>query len=253
MMGGSHLPYGIYFHYLALTRLVGQVLPTVLVDVFGRSAALKAAGSQSRLGQLIAPVVLERVLDLLLPLCLLVWAIAVHVSVLPPWLDPWVSLGLLVALFVLAAIPMLHPLVRAALLAYGWLRRLRRRDRSLPLPPTPTVTVQLSARIVVFGVLRYASIQFQYWGAGAGLGVLLAPLVLVMATPLAQLAGLVGLTPGGLGMQEGGWVAALEQLGEAPAAIVVFMAGTRLMMSVNFGVLALLSWPWRRVRAHRPT
>jgi hypothetical protein len=31
------------------------------------------------------------------------------------------------------------------------------------------------------------------------------------------------------------------------------MAGTRLMMSVNFGVLALLSWPWRRVRAHRPT
>ena len=76
---------------------------------------------------------------------------------------------------------------------------------------------------------------------------------LVMATPLAQLAGLVGITPGGLGMQEGGWVAALEQLGEAPAAIVVFMAGTRLMMSVNFGILALLSGPWRRVRPPRAT
>lgn len=253
MMGGSHLPYGIYFHYLALTRVIGQVLPTVLVDVIGRGAALKAAGSDSRLGQLIAPVVLERLLDLLLPLSLLGWALAVHLQLLPAWLDPWSSLGLLVALFVLVAIPMLHPLVRVALLAYGWIRRLRRHDRTLPLPPAPLVTVQLSARIVTFGVLRYASIQFQYWGAGAGLGVMLAPLVLVMATPLAQLAGLVGITPGGLGMQEGGWVAALEQLGEAPAAIVVFMAGTRIMMSVNFGVLALLSWPWRRVRPARPT
>lgn len=251
MMGGSHLPYGIYFHYLALTRLIGQVLPTVLVDVFGRGAALKAAGSDSRLGQLIAPVVLERVLDLLLPLALLGWAIAVHLRLLPGWLDPWVSLSLLVLAFVLVVIPMLDPLVRLALWAYGWIRRLRRHDRTLPLPSAPTVTVELSARIVAFGVLRYASIQFQYWGAGAGLGVLLAPLVLVMATPLAQLAGLVGITPGGLGMQEGGWLAALEQLGEDPAAIVVFMAGTRIMMSVNFGVLTLLSWPWRRVRVSR--
>jgi hypothetical protein len=249
MMGGSHLPYGIYFHYLALTRLIGQVLPTVLVDVIGRSAALKAAGSDSRLGQLIAPVVLERLLDLLLPLSLLGWAVAVHLQVLPSWLDPWVSLGLLVAVFVLVVIPVLHPLVRLSLWAYGWIRRLRRHDRTLALPPAPIVTVQLSARIVAFGVLRYAAIQFQYWGAGAGLGVLLPALVLVMATPLAQLAGLVGVTPGGLGMQEGGWVAALEQLGQDPASIVVFMAGTRLMMSVNFGLLALMSWPWRRVRA----
>lgn len=252
MMGGSHLPYGIYFHYLALTRVIGQVLPTVLVDVIGRGAALKAAGSDSRLGQLIAPVVLERLLDLLLPLSLLGWALAVHWQWLPSWLHPWASVSLLVVAFVLAAIPLLYPLVRLALWAYGWLRRLRRHDRTLPLPPAPNVTVELSARIVAFGVLRYTAIQVQYWGAGAGLGVLLPVLVLVMATPVAQLAGLVGITPGGLGMQEGGWVAALERLGQDPASIVVFMAGTRLMMSVNFGVLALLSWPWRRVRPKAP-
>lgn len=248
MMGGSHLPYGIYFHYLALTRVIGQVLPTVLVDVLGRGAALKAAGSDSRLGQLIAPVVLERLLDLLLPLALLGWALAVHLGPLPLWLGPWSSLAALGVAFVLLTIPLLHPLVRFSLWSYGWLRRLRRRDRTLPMPPATSVPVPLSARIVAFGVLRYAAIQFQYWGAGAGLGVLLPPLVLVMATPLAQLAGLVGITPGGLGVQEGGWVAALEQLGQDPASIVVFMAGTRLMMSVSFGVLTLLSWPWRRVR-----
>jgi len=252
VMGSSHLPYGIYFHYLALTRLIAQVLPTVLVDVFGRGAALKAAGSNSRLGQLIAPVVLERVLDLLLPLLLLGWALGVHLHALPLWLDPWASLAVVVAVFMVLAIPLMHPLVRACLWAYGVLRRLRRRDRTLLPPPAPDVAAPLAARIVVLGVLRYASIQFQYWGAGAGLGVVLPALVLVMATPLAQLAGLIGITPGGLGMQEGGWAAALEQLGQDPAAIVVFMASTRLMYAVNFGVLTLASWPWRRVRRPAP-
>lgn len=251
MMGGSRLPYGVYFHYLALTRVLGQVLPTVLVDVIGRSAALRAAGSQSRLGQLIAPVVLERLLDLLLPLALLGWALGVYWQLLPAWLGPWSSLLLLVVVFVATAIPLLDPLVRLALLAYGWLRRVRARDRGMPLPEAPDVTVPLSTRIVAFGVLRFSGILVQYWGAGAGLGVLLPALVLVMAAPLAQLAGLVGITPGGLGMQEGGWVAALEQLGQDPAAIVVFMAGTRLMMSVNFGILALGSWRWRHARRGR--
>ncbi|MCX4245803.1 lysylphosphatidylglycerol synthase transmembrane domain-containing protein [Paraliomyxa miuraensis] len=248
MMGGSHLPYGIYFHYLALTRVIGQVLPTVLVDVIGRGAALKAAGNQARLGQLIAPVVLERLLDLLLPLVLLGWALVVHLQRLPPWLSAWSSLAILVFVFVAATIPLLDPLVRLALWAYGWLRRLRTRDRALPLPQAPGVTVQLSGRIVALGVLRFSGILVQYWGAGAGFGVLLPGLVVVMAAPLAQLAGLVGITPGGLGMQEGGWVAALEQLGQDSASIVVFMAATRLMMSVNFGILSLLSWPWRRAR-----
>lgn len=247
-MGGGRLPYGVYFHTLALTRVIGQVLPTVVVDIIGRGAALKAAGSRSRLGQLITPVVLERLIDLLLPLSLLVWALAVHFDALP-WIDPWVSLAILTAAFVLLAIVLMDPLVRLALWAYGTLRRLRRRDRTLARPEVPEVNAPLSARIVGLSVLRYTGILFQYWGAGAGLGVVLTPLVLVCAAPLAQLAGLVGITPGGLGVQEGGWAAALHQLGQSEAHIVVFMAGTRLMMSVNFGILSLLSWPWRSSRA----
>jgi hypothetical protein len=45
---------------------------------------------------------------------------------------------------------------------------------------------------------------------------------------------------------EGGWMAALSALGEAAPAIAVFMTATRLMMIVNFGILTLASWPWRR-------
>jgi hypothetical protein len=47
-MGATRLPYGVYFHWLALTRVVGQVLPTIVVDLLGRTAALRAAGSESR-------------------------------------------------------------------------------------------------------------------------------------------------------------------------------------------------------------
>ena len=103
----------------------------------------------------------------------------------------------------------------------------------------------MSARIVGLSIARYASILVQYWGAGAGFGVLLPALVLASAAPLAQLAGLIGITPGGLGVQEGGWVAALDQLGQPQAAIVVYMSATRVMMVVNFGLLSAVSWPWR--------
>lgn len=250
-MGTSRLPYGVYFHYLALTRVIGQVLPTVLVDLFGRTAALKAAGSDSKLGQLIAPVILERLLDLLLPLTLLAWAIAIHTGA-PAWLDPWLSLAVLVALFVSLAIPLLGPLVRLALRVYGALRKLRGKSTDTA-EAMPAVPLPLSGRVVTYSVLRYVGILIQYFGAGAGLGVTLDALVLVSAAPLAQLAGLVGITPGGLGVQEGGWVASLARLGVDEASIVVFMAGTRLMMSVNFGILSACSWPWRRPgRSGRP-
>ncbi|MCA9651745.1 MAG: flippase-like domain-containing protein [Myxococcales bacterium] len=246
-LGATRLPYGVYFHTLALTRVVGQFLPMMLVDLLGRGAALRAAGSRSRLGELMTPVVLERLLDLVLPLVMLGWALVTALRP-TPWLDPWLALALVLVLFVGLAIPLLQPMVAVGLGVYGRLRRLRRRDRDLPLPPAPSVPAPLAARVVGLGVLRYAGIMVQYWGAGAGFGVRLAPLVLLAAAPLAQVAGLVGITPGGLGLQEGGWAAALSQLGQDEASIVVLMAATRVMMVVNFGLLSLLSWPWRRAR-----
>lgn len=285
-MGATRLPYGVYFHWLAMTRLLGQILPTVLVDVIGRGAALKMAGSQTALGRLIAPVVLERILDLLLPLCMLAWALGVWGG----WLggiDPWASLGGLVLVFAILAVPLLSPMAAIALRLYVWLKSVRQRRRARKAkadaaatavmdpagagadadPATdaatdaadgdagaastssgeslPRVSVAMSARIVGLSIARYASILVQYWGAGAGFGVMLPALVLASAAPLAQLAGLIGITPGGLGVQEGGWVAALDQLGQPQAAIVVYMSATRLMMVVNFGLLSAVSWPWR--------
>jgi len=250
-MGAGRLPYGVYVHSLALVRLLAQVLPAALVDLLGRGVALRAAGSSDRMGDLLTPLVLERLLDLLLPLAMLGWAVVVVLPASPP-VDPWVSLGALVVLFGLGAIPMLGPLVRVALRALRWLRSLRRRGEPLPPAPAPRVPLALAAWVVALGLARYASMLLQFWAAGAGLGVALDPLVLVAATPVAQLAVIIGITPGGLGLAEGGWAAALSRLGVGEAATVVFMAATRLMMGVSFAVLTLASWPWRRAPGREP-
>ncbi|MBC8070325.1 MAG: hypothetical protein IAG13_18475, partial [Deltaproteobacteria bacterium] len=74
-LSDARLGYGTYFHHLAWTRVVGQFLPSLLVDLFGRSASLRAAGSHESVARLMVPLVLERVLDLVLPLVLLGWAL----------------------------------------------------------------------------------------------------------------------------------------------------------------------------------
>jgi len=44
-MGGTPLPYVVYFHGLVLTRVLGQVSSTLVMDLVGRGVALRSAGS----------------------------------------------------------------------------------------------------------------------------------------------------------------------------------------------------------------
>ena len=238
-MGAMKLPYGVYFHWLALTRVIGQFVPTVVVDLLGRTAALRAAGSTSGMGHLMTSVVIERLFDLLLPVVMLGWAWSAYQEV--AGLSPFLTLGLTTLLFSAAAIPMLQPTAALALRTYAWLKR------TPDVRHVPPISTRLAAQIIGLSLLRYAGILVQYLGAGAGFGVLLAPLVLLSAAPAAQAAGVIGVTPGGLGLQEGGWTAVLSSLGQPASAIVVFIAGARVMMVLNFGILALASWRWRTV------
>ncbi len=240
----ARLGYGAYFHHLAWTRVVGQFLPSLLVDLFGRSASLRAAGGRESMGRLLVPLVLERILDLLLPIVLLGWALAWHL-LHPSDAVAWTSVVALLLVFGLLAVPLLRPLARTAVRVYAWLR-----SRRSPMPdvPVPELERGLAVRVSGLSIARHVLVLVQYWGAGAGLGVALPALVLVAGAPLAQLAGLVGITPGALGIQEGGWAGALGVLGVPAAEIVVFVLATRVAMIVNFALLAFGSWRWHRAR-----
>src|SRR5690606_24971709 len=49
-MGGTRLSFATYFYALVLTRLLGQFVPTVAMDLVGRGMALRSAGSERGLG-----------------------------------------------------------------------------------------------------------------------------------------------------------------------------------------------------------
>ncbi|NVB42194.1 flippase-like domain-containing protein [Pseudenhygromyxa sp. WMMC2535] len=264
-MGGTRLPYIAYFYGLVVTRFIGQFTSTLAMDLVGRGLALRSAGSERSLGHAATQVVLERLLDMVLPVLLLAWAVAEREGWIAAHLGigPGASLLAVCALFFALAVPLLGPGVRLALRVYLALRlrldKLRRRqveaeaEAELDGPGAPKVDARLSAAIALFSLARFATVVIQFWGiAGAvglaglhaGGGVELGWLEMSAATPIAQLAGMLGLTPGGLGILEAGWAGGLGWVGLDPVDISLFVLAQRVGVIAFFGLLSALSWPF---------
>jgi uncharacterized membrane protein YbhN (UPF0104 family) len=148
------------------------------------------------------------------------------------------------------AVPLLRPGVRVALGLYLWLKlripRIRRRqieakiEAELELPP---VDLALSAKVASLSLLRFASVLLQFWGIARAVGIDLDWQQITMATPFPQLAGMIGLTPGGLGMLEAGWAGGLGWIGLDAIAISIFVLAQRVGVIAFFGLLSAISWP----------
>jgi uncharacterized membrane protein YbhN (UPF0104 family) len=248
-MGGTVLPHAVYFHALALTRVLGQLSSSLVMDLVGRGVLLRAAGSQRGLGHAITQAVLERVLDLVLPLLLVAWALAVRLG---GWSDraaalSFAALGLA---FALASTLALAPLTRLALRLYAAALRLRarlRRDAS-PLPEldVPAIPRALALQVGLLGLARHLAVTAQFWALAAAVGATLTAFEIAAATPIGLLGGMLGVTPGALGIQEAGWTGALTWLRVDPGAVALFVLSHRVLLTAAFAVLALLSWPLAR-------
>lgn len=247
---GGDVPYRSYFHYLALTRFLGQFSSVLMMDLLGRGVALRAAGNQRGLGLLITPLVLERLLDLVIPAAMLGWAWTLHTGELEGM--RWPSLALLTLALVAVAVPLLAPMTRAAVGLYLRARKLLRKNESAHVEPI-TVPMTIATRVAVLSMLRYGAVVLQFFGMGAAAGVVLDGPTILSAAPVVMLSGLVGITPGGLGIQEAGWALALHWLGHDEAAIAVMVLATRTLVILHFGLLSALSFPFsgRRGRAPR--
>jgi uncharacterized membrane protein YbhN (UPF0104 family) len=255
-MGGTRLPYLVYFHSLVLTRVLGQVSSTLVMDLVGRGMALRSAGSQRGLGHAVTQAILERIFDIVLPVMMLAWAMLA-------WRGGW-SFDLAVASFAgvclafagLAAV-LLAPLTRLALHTYAGLRRLRARLRRRPaggdepvleaLPIAPGLAVKIG----LLSLGRYLSVLLQFWTVAAAVGVGFGFFQIAAATPVGQLAGMAGFTPGALGIQEAGWVGAFKWVGVDAVAIGLFVLSQRLIITAYFSLLSLVSWLLLR-RARKP-
>ena len=257
-MGGTKLPYMAYFYGLVVTRFIGQFTSTLAMDLVGRGLALRSAGSERSLGHAAMQVVLERILDMVLPVLLLIWVLAVRDG----WpqrigLGPGTSLLLCCAVFPAVAVPLLGPGVRLALKLYLALRlRLDRRRRAQveadaeaeldhsQSDGTPPVTARLAGAVAIFSLLRFATVVVQFWGIALAVGLDLGWFEMTTATPIAQLAGMLGLTPGGLGILEAGWAGGLGWVGLDAVDISLFVLAQRMGVIAFFGLLSALSWPF---------
>lgn len=242
-MGGTKLPHVVYFHSLALTKVLGQVSSTLVMDLVGRGVALRAAGSQRGLGHAVTQAVLERIFDLVLPLMLLGWALAV-------WWGAWsgpAALASFVAVcgvFVALAGVMLAPLTRLALRVYAALGRVRARLSGAAEPAAlevPAVERRVALDIALLGLARYVAVLGQFWAVAAAAGADIELLAMAGATPVGQLSGMLGVTPGALGIQEAGWAGALQWVGVSAETIALFVLSQRLIITAYFAVLALVS------------
>ena len=109
----------------------------------------------------------------------------------------------------------------------------------------------LSLRIALLSVIRFAGVLLQFAAVGAGIGVVLPWLSWVAATPIAQISGMIGITPGGLGVLEAGWWGGLAWVGVAPERIALFLLAQRAALVTFLALLTLLAWPFARQASRR--
>jgi uncharacterized membrane protein YbhN (UPF0104 family) len=237
-MGGSALPYPVYFHAFAWTRVLGQLTSTLAMDTLGRGVALRTAGSARGIGHALAPIVIERMLDFGLPVMVLGWALAARGRADAALAGA--TLGATTLCFAVLAALFLRPLAAVGLRVYAALARRAHREDPPALPGA------LVRRIVALGLVRFALVVLQFWAIAAACGIAVPALDMTAATSAAQVASLVGLTPGSLGFQEAGWAVGLSLVGLDDPAIVVFVLVQRVVVVAAFALLAALAWPWAR-------
>ncbi len=258
-MGGTPLPYVVYFHSLVLTRVLGQVSSTLVMDLVGRGVALRSAGSQRDLGHAVTQAIIERVFDIVLPLMMLAWAILAWQGKVDA-ATATASFTLVCILFAAMSVVMLAPLTALALRIYAALRRFRARRKPTTIPatvPPPEPALEpivlprgLALRIGLLSLARYLTVLGQFWTIAVGVGISITFFQIAAATPLGQLAGMAGFTPGALGIQEAGWLGAFTWVGLDAVSIGLFVLSQRLISTLYFSILSLLSWLLlRRTRA----
>ncbi len=241
-VGGHHLRFSVYFHAIVVTRFLGQFTSTLGMDLIGRGVALRSGGSTQALGHATTVVILERIVDLLLPMSLVAWTALVLTYDVPST----ASLGLLIVIFYSACIPLLAPCFQIGLSLY--LRLLRRFNRPPTEPLSTTIDKRVAAQISGLSIMRFAAVVIQFTGIAWALGIDISILHMLMATPFAQLASIFGITPGALGFAEAGWVGGFRVIDLDESSIALFVLVQRLAILIFFGALSALSFPLRKNR-----
>ncbi len=231
-----------YYHYFVVSRLLGFVLPKDVTDLGSRTLCLTRF-HRVPLVSAGASVLLDRLFDLGVAGMMLA-AASLY------WLG-WVSaahgiMGMAAAAVAVGvALHLWHrPVAAAAIDALGsasrMIAKLRRRTPPDGLPPD-TLDRNVVLRAFAISVAKFSLTAIRMVLFCAALGLDVDPWLVILATPVGQLAYALAFTPGGLGIFEAGWFGILRYAGVTAPDAAAFAVGQRVLTLVMIGALAALS------------
>jgi len=266
LVGRKLFSYPAYFRFHAATRMLAQYVSDLGGDLVGKSAILKGFGDLP-IGVSAKAAIWNKAFDLLLAGLLSIPAILYALDVVPIlWV--LVTAGGALLVFVLLTVSGAF----GALLDFGGrclggvLRRLPiKKLRSQPLPEGSRRDIRAFSRsqlmaLCLLTLAKYVALLARLIFLSAALDLDLPIAALLVGLPLSSLTLLLAITPGGLGVLEGGWYGILALLGTPTEAIGPFLLGRRVYLMLIFAVIAALAYAptaiaalLRRFRKHPPS
>jgi uncharacterized membrane protein YbhN (UPF0104 family) len=223
-----------------LARVLGFFVSAVAMDVIGRKLGLKAQGHTESTANVIGQVVIERWLDIVIPLALVASWLIDHERALQDW--RWLAAALATGLGL--GTLTLRPVVAVVGMVHRWFAR--RKTGVTIEPPKRHLSTRQTLLIVGPSALRWFSIVAHNFAFALAVGVSIDVGALTLGTAASQLAAVAAFTPGGLGIQDLAWTLGLQVgLDPTEATRIAFVQRAGLMAA--FGTLAALAWmmPWK--------
>ena len=245
------LPVREIYHYNILGRFISLFAPRGVGDFAGRPLALRAGGGSS-LGIAVYSTFLDRMFDYILMGLLIIPALLYVTRVVSLEVGAFLSIMVIVVFFFVVA-------ARFGTVI-GWINRFVGKIAIMVIR-VPILSNQFSNERVklfrqledidinrrtagsayLFTVLQISLIILRSYFIGRALDVDLPYVLLLIASPIAQIGQLLAFTPGALGFRELGWYSVLQASNIPTDDLMTFLVGHRAYIYFCIIILALIS------------
>ena len=240
MLGERQHSYGTLLRALLVSRFVGTFTSSIGADIMGRFALTSRSSGSRR--ALIGSLATDRGFDALYAAAVIPAAVVV-ITGLPHSLA-------LAAL----ALGMVLPLGIIPLLGRT---RLSARLEERFLPPS-TSSARGVRSLWLLTVARSASFALAAYAVAQAFALPIGVFEMLAVAPIIQLTVIVSVTPGGLGINEAGWIGVLTAMGMAADEAAGFAVAYRIVQVATFGIgavaaTALTAWSARMDQNDAPS
>lgn len=232
------LSLGSLWTFVTWSRLASQILPVPAGSIGVRAAAVKTTTSLS-IKQAACTVAVDPILDLYQFLLV----VPITAAMLMGYLAP-VRAAMFVMVSLCLGALLLVSLFPALVTLVATLRRfVGIPDRDTPTPDAGLPSFTRAALLTAYAltVVRYVFVVARIWAIGVAIGLTgLSPSFCLTTGTVTQAAHMATITPGALGVLEGGWFAVLRAFDFAAHDATLFVTAQRLLIWLALAVIALV-------------